>query len=280
MGKEYLLIVATDRLSTHNIVHESLIPMKGQVLTALTVFWLTQIFPLLGLRHHLVAYGKDIFDYLPGKPSDYPADLDLRAIVVERLSVLPIEFIFRGYMSGSFYDKYYSKGIVNPYGITLPTGLQLMSKLSSVIFTPTEKSETDDPLESASVLNRWPEACELAYNAFYLTRMRLRGRGFEQIDGKYEIGVDSAGNFYVVDEIGTPDSCRFCSPKSIVVGSEPPWLDKQIARDAAVKIWGKGPKRPLVFSADIIEGLSGTYLKMFAGITDFSLTRFHQNFFN
>ena len=120
-----LLVVATDRVSTHNVVHESAISHKGEALTALTVFWMAEQF--VAINTHLIAWGRNIYNYLPAVAGDYPADLHLRAIVVEKLEMFPVEFIFRSRMAGSLWKDYYKKKLPNPYGLTLSTGLQLMA---------------------------------------------------------------------------------------------------------------------------------------------------------
>lgn len=275
-GQELMLIVATDRLSTHNIVHDSLIPEKGAVLTALTVHWLTNVFSRVGIRHHLVASGREIYKYIGGDLKDYPSDLHLRGIVVRKLTVLPIEFIFRARLGGSLFEKFYSKGLPNPYGLKLQSGLQLMSQFPEPIFTPTEKSETDDPLNADDVLRKYPAACALARNAFLRARNILLVKGTDTIDGKLEVAIDADGDPVLVDEIITPDSSRFCESNSIVLGSEPPYLDKQIARDEAVKMWGKGTRCPLTFSSDLVYELTRTYLRIFARITGWSLEAFQE----
>jgi phosphoribosylaminoimidazole-succinocarboxamide synthase len=271
-----LLIVATDRLSTHNVVHESPIPKKGEVLTALTVHWLAEVFPSANIRHHLIAFGSAIEDYIDGNLGDYPADLRLRGIVVEKLHVIPIEFIFRAHLGGSLFEKFYSKGLPNPYGIELPQGLSLMSELPDIAFTPTEKSETDDPLKAADVLERYPEACALARKAFVVGRHHLRSRGINLLDGKKEVGLSADGPV-IIDEVLTPDSCRLSPSNAVVVGQEPPYADKQIARDEAIKMWGRGPRCPLTFSPSVINRLTSTYLGIFARITGSSLDMFQRS---
>ena len=271
-----MLIVATKRLSTHNIVHVSEIPYKDQVLTALTVFQLKDLLEKAGIRHHLVAYGTDIYRYLPGKRSDYPSDLHHRAIVVKKLKVIPVEFIFRGYLAGSLFDKFYSKGRPNPYGVLLEPGLQLMTQFPVPLFTPTEKSATDDPLDATETITKYSGAFDLSLTVFKIARNHLNNLGLELVDSKFEVGFDAEGNLTVADEIVTPDSSRFCDLLEIKIGQNPPWLDKQIARDAAERIWGTGKKYPLEFSPEIVRKLSETYLEIFRRITGFSLQEFQQ----
>lgn len=266
-----LLVVATQRLSTHNVIHRSEVPFKDQVLTALTVFWATNTLSPNQIRHHVVAHGRKIYDFLPGSPSDYPDDLHYRAIVVQKLTMVPVEFIYRSYLTGSLYKEYYSKQLPNPYRIHLPEGLKKMSPFTSPIFTPTEKSENDDPIDSAMTRSMFSSASDISEKVFYLTQLRLRHVGLELVDSKLEIGYDGTGRVVVADEIVTPDSSRFVEHSSIKLGEEPPWLDKQIARDEAERIWNGGPKAPLTFLPDVVSKVSSTYLSIFRRITGMEL---------
>lgn len=276
----HLLIVATDRLSTHDIIHRCNVLHKGEVLTALTVFWITQ---LLGsdtrINHHLKAYGKEIYDYLPGQRADYPDDLHYRAIIVRRLDMIPVEFIYRSYLSGSLFKKYYSIGIDNPYGVELGKNLKLMCRFRTPVFTPTEKSATDDPLRSLNVRHYHPAASEMTLRAFSLIQAYLRSRNIVLIDGKFEAGKFLESDTVAVgDEIATPDSSRFCEFSEIKEGKDPSWLDKQIARDEAERIWGSEPKRPLAFGPELVDKLSDTYRRLLARITDLDLQEFQNQY--
>ncbi|HUD04005.1 MAG TPA: phosphoribosylaminoimidazolesuccinocarboxamide synthase [Candidatus Paceibacterota bacterium] len=273
-----LLIVATQRLSTHNVIHLSEVPYKDQVLTALTIFWLTSLLGKVGIPHHLVAFGTDIYTYLPGKRSDYPADLHYRAIIVKKLSMVPVEFIYRGYLAGSLYKGFHSKGLPNPYGITLERGLPLMTQFPAPIFTPTDKSETDEPLDAQETSMRYPDPSRVSLQTFMLTRNHLRSRGVELVDSKFEVGIDQFGIATIADEIATPDSSRFCEFSAIEPGKEPPWFDKQIARDEAERVWDKAEKCPLKFSSEIIQKLSDTYLGICSQITGDGLQSFQRQY--
>lgn len=273
---DLLLVVATDRLSTHNVIHESVVPGKGEVLTALTIFWLIDVLEEVMVPHHLVAYGKKIFDYLPGTPADYPSDLCYRAIVVRKYDVHMVEFIHRAYMAGSLW-RTYSKGLPDPYDLNLPAGLRLMSRFKSPIFTPTEKSETDDPLRSSSVRSMYLMATRLSERVFEYTRIILNRAGLEMVDSKFEIGVDHHGQAVLVDEVATPDSSRFCLLCAVKEGEEPPWFDKQLARAEAERIWGAGPKVPLAFSPEIIEKISSRYRSLFSLVTRQELGQFQKD---
>jgi len=218
----------------------------------------------------------DIFDFLPGDRSDYPEGLHHRAIVVKELQMIPIEFIIRAYLTGSLWKKFYAKGLPNPYGIKISDGLSNMSEFASPIFTPTDKSDTDDPVNSLEIEQKYPEACYIARETFRRIRNRLRQRRIEVADTKLELGLDSQGQVCVGDEVVTPDSSRFCDLQEIKVGTESPWLDKQIARDEAERIWAGGVKYPLEFDEQIIQKLSETYQGIFSKITMMSLEDFQR----
>lgn len=277
--QDELLIVATNRLSTHNVVHKSEVPHKGKVLTALTIFWLTDILKKAGIQNHLVAYGADIYNHIGGH-CYYPEDLHHRAIVVRRLSMIPVEFIYRGYLVGSLYKNYYKKNFANPYGIALESGLSMMSVFPEPIFTPTDKSETDEPLIASETLSRYPGAFSLSFHAFVLIRDHLRSLGLELVDSKFELGTDHDGKVVLADEVATPDSSRFCELSEIKLGVEPPWSDKQVARDEAERIWVGGEQYPLEFNSEIIHKLSETYLRIFHRITGLELGAFQHKRLN
>ncbi len=267
---ELLLTVATDQVSTHNIVHRSLVPKKGWTLTALTVFWMNEQLP--NIKTHLVAFGNGIFKYLPRQ--NYPEDLLLRGIVIRKLTMIPVEFIFRSRMAGSLWKDYYQKGMPNPYGLELPPGLQLMSPFEHTMFTPTDKSETDDPLNAVATVQLYPDAYQLALKAYEMGRAFADRRGIEIIDGKFEVGIDSDGQIVLADECLTPDSCRFVKSDGIVVGQEPAWLDKQYLREEAERVWAGGKKTPIVFSPSVIRGTTLRYEAIVHALTDTSLDMF------
>ena len=267
-----LLVVATDRVSTHNVVHESAISHKGEALTALTVFWMAEQF--VAINTHLIAWGRNIYNYLPAVAGDYPADLHLRAIVVEKLEMFPVEFIFRSRMAGSLWKDYYKKGFPNPYGLTLSTGLQLMSPFEELIFTPTDKSDVDDPLKAADVVARYPGACEGARNVYEKGRNFAATKGVAIIDGKFEVGLRGDGRVCLGDECLTPDACRFVWADEITVGQEPSWLDKQYLREEAERLWNGGKKVPLSFSTKVCAETSLRYGEIVGALTGRSLKEY------
>ncbi len=246
------VIDTTDRVSTHDIPHLSLIPDKGQILLALTLFWEQKLKHQFGVHTHTRAFGREIYDYLP--KGEYPSDFHLHAIIADNAEMLPWELIYRARMAGSLWNKYYSKGLPNPYGLKLPEGMQLMEKFPAIIFTPTDKSKTDDPVNSAAVTLQERSAVRSMGTYYEWMRNFALERGTDIIDFKGEMGFIN-GMRVMADEWGTPDCCRFVDAKSIVIGEEPKWLDKEYLRQEALSIWkreGKG-RFPVTFSPAAIQ---------------------------
>jgi phosphoribosylaminoimidazole-succinocarboxamide synthase len=271
---QYLIVVATDRVSTHNVVHLNDVPRKGEVLTALTLYWADLL--MQKHEHHIIACGQKIKDFMPSFVSVDPSFWN-RAILVRKLEMIPVEFIFRGYMTGSLW-KSYSKGEPDPYGLALPEGLQEMSKLDQLIFTPTDKSEDDDPLVSTDVIIDYTDASNQCALLYLYIRAKLNRVGIEMIDSKFEVGESPhcSGLPIIADEFGTPDSSRFCELSEIQEGSTPTWLDKQVLRDEAEMFWNGGKKAPVQFSSEAIERTTKLYLNIFERITGKSLDEFQK----
>ncbi|MFC1615111.1 phosphoribosylaminoimidazolesuccinocarboxamide synthase [Patescibacteria group bacterium] len=265
------LIVATNAISTHNVAHKSLVPDKGQLLNALSIFW--KLEALKDVRTHIVAFGWDIYKHLP-KGRSYPDDLHLRAVVVKVLDMVPVEFIYRDRLAGSLYDKFYTKGLPNPYGIELEQGLQLMHKFDTPIFTPTDKSETDEPLNSSDVALKYSEATSITRNVYELGFDYAKARGIDIIDTKEEGGYAEDGEFYLGDEWLNGDSSRFVASDAIIVGKMPPWQDKEIARQWAIKHWAGGKKVPLEFPDVVLQQTSAAYHGIFEQLTGGTLEQF------
>lgn len=252
-----LVIVMSDRLSTHNVVHRSLIEHKGFSLAIMTVFF-AGCFADHAIPHHIVAWGRRIFDYLP--KGEYPSDFHLRAFVVDAADVIPNEFIFRSRMGGSLWDKFVSKGKPNPYGISIPENARLMQLFNPPLFTPTDKSETDDPVQAERLREDHPQAVTLALKAYRVGMQEAQYAGIEVVDTKFELGYRKRdGALMLVDEWLTPDSSRYVYSSAIKMGENPRWLDKQYVRDEAEQTWGAGPRVPLEFSPEICETTSKLY---------------------
>lgn len=232
----------------------------------MTVFWLTGL--LKDLPNHLVAWGRKIYDYLPaGLEEKYP-DLHYRTVIVRQLDMTPREFIFRRYLTGSLLKAYQQSE--DPYGLKLPMGLQEMSCFrKELLFTPTEKTESDDPVDSSKTWVSFPEETRLTKMSFTKVENFLEHRDIALIDSKEEAGRNKINKRVALgDELFTPDSSRFAWLKDIKEGVSPPFLDKQIVRDEAERLWKGGKKVPLEFSPTVTNKTGGVYCNLLSHVTD------------
>jgi phosphoribosylaminoimidazole-succinocarboxamide synthase len=217
-----LLIVATDRISAYDHVLASTIPDKGRVLTALSVWWFERLGDL-GPNHVL--------------STDVPGPVRGRALLCERLDMVPVECVARGYLTGSGLDDYRTAGSV--CGVPLPAGLVDGSRLPSPIFTPATKAELGE--HDVNVDFGYVERLVGAEIAADLRRLTLdvyargealaRERGIVLADTKLEFGRRADGTLVLADEVLTPDSSRFWPLDAWQPGRAQPSFDKQYVRD-------------------------------------------------
>jgi len=233
-----LLVVATDRVSIFDFVLGALIYHKGEVLTALTVFWLTRV--LTGVRHHMLAYGSQIDRYLPMQLQGN-RELMRRALVVEKHLMLELECIARGYLTGSGWTAYQETtakdGVGKVCGIELPAGLHDGSPLEPAIFTPTTKAKVghDEHVDREWARKQhgmWPE--KLTLNLYSRAFAYAYERGIILADTKFEFSAQGV----LADEVLTPDSSRFWDVDAYRTYQQrkvsPPGFDKEPLRQ-----WGK-----------------------------------------
>jgi phosphoribosylaminoimidazole-succinocarboxamide synthase len=255
-----LLMVASDRISTYDVVHPTPIPDKGKVLTALSVFW----FELTGDRvpHHLVSATEDVPDEVRG-----------RALSVMKLDMVPVECVVRGYLTGSGWKDYQATGAVA--GITLPDGLQDSAQLPEPIFTPSTKAdvghdETIDFDRAAEIVGDralMEQLRDLSITLYSTAAEHARTRGVILADTKFEFGFDADGVLRVGDEVLTPDSSRFWPADTYEVGRPQPSFDKQYVRDwASGTGWDKKPPAPAI-PADVVAGTRARYIEAYETIT-------------
>lgn len=271
-----ILPYTTNRISTHNHVHLTEIPLKGECLTALVIFFMKKLEEEFGVQTHMVAYGKGILEYLP-KGFPVTDDIFKRSFVARVLDMISYEFIGRDFMCGSLFDKHYSKGLENPYGLILPEGLQFMSPLNPRIFTPTLKNENDDPVFSSVVMQEEPEACDIFFRAYDILREYLFRCGYTIVDMKGELGRDrSSQAIRIGDEIGTLDCMRIVRNGGIVVGQEPVWQDKQVVRDEVMAVCSaRGVKPcPIELSPETVKKTTHLYLETTGNILKMGLEEF------
>lgn len=233
-----LLMVASDRISTYDVVHPTVIPDKGHVLTAISAFWFARTADIVA--NHLVSATDGI-----------PDDLRGRALRVRRLEMLPVECVVRGYLAGSAWKDYERTGAVA--GIDLPPGLREGERLLAPIFTPSTKAtEGHDETITFAQMRELVGSADLAERlqstsiAIYeRCAEHARARGILLADTKLELGLAPGGELTLGDELCTPDSSRFWPAASHAPGSNPPSYDKQYVRDWAVGTgWDKRPPAP------------------------------------
>jgi phosphoribosylaminoimidazole-succinocarboxamide synthase len=255
-----LLLVASDRISTFDVVLPTEIPDKGRVLTGLSAFWFARTGELVA--NHLLAIRSDG-----------------RSLECKRLEMLPIECVVRGYLAGSGWKDYGASGEV--CGHVLPAGLRESDRLPEPIFTPATKAETghDENItrEQAAELvgeerQREVEATSLALYGF--ASDYAAERGILIADTKFEFGIDESGQLVLADEAFTPDSSRFWPADEYEPGRPQPSYDKQFVRDYCESLgWDKtdpGPELP----ADVVAGTRARYVEAFERLTELSFDRY------
>ena len=253
LDDERLLLVASDRISTFDVILPTEIPDKGRVLTGLSAFWFAltrEIVP-----NHLLALRDDG-----------------RSLECRRLKMLPVEVVVRGYLSGSGWKDYLATGSV--CGHTLPAGLVESDRLPQPIVTPATKAvsghdENIDAVTAAKLVGaeRWAEVEAVALALYDFASKHAEARGIILADTKFELGLDEAGMLVLGDEALTPDSSRFWPADEYAPGGPQPSYDKQFVRDYCESLgWDKtdpGPEVP----AEVVAGTRSRYVEAFELLT-------------
>lgn len=264
---DHLLIVTTDRLSAYDVVLPNPVPMKGHVLTQISLFWFQMMADLV--ENQLTDLGIDdvVTDSVVAAP------LRNRSLVVRRLKPLPIEAVVRGYLIGSGWRDYVATGSTS--GIDLPSGLEQAAKLPQTMFTPASKAEAGDHDENISfddvigligerLANKVRELSIAIYER--AARFALE-RGIIIADTKFEFGLDDSDRLFLIDEVLTPDSSRFWPVDGYRTGISPPSFDKQFVRDYLDTLdWDRtapGPELP----ADVVLRTSEKYQEAYTRLT-------------
>jgi phosphoribosylaminoimidazole-succinocarboxamide synthase len=253
LDDERLLLVASDRISTFDVVLPTAIPDKGRVLTGLAAFWFARTRAIC--PNHLLAL----------RP-------DGRSTECRRLEMLPVECVVRGYLSGSGWKDYRASGLV--CGHRLPAGLRESDRLPEPIFTPATKAQSghDENItreQAARIVGaeRFAEAERLSIALYRFAAAYALERGIIIADTKFEFGADRTGRLVLGDEALTPDSSRFWPADQYAPGGPQPSYDKQYVRDYCEKIgWGKtypGPELP----PDVVAGTRRRYVEAFEQLT-------------
>ena len=269
VDSDHLLIVTTDRMSAFDVVLPNPIPGKGEVLTQLSEFWFEKTQSIVS--NHMTD-DLELVDLL-----DSPDQLDYfskRSMIVKRLNPLPIEAVVRGYLIGSGWKDYQATGSV--CGIELEEGLQMAQKLPEPIYTPATKAEVGEHDENISyektvdligeeLANR---VRQIAIDIYNFGVIHAREKGIIIADTKFEFGLDSDGELYLIDEVLTPDSSRFWAIENYELGSSPPSFDKQYLRDYLETLdWDKtapGPELP----QEVIDNTASKYKNAFRQIAE------------
>ncbi len=250
---EYLLIVATDRISAFDVIMPNPIPGKGEILTKLSEFWFRQMADIIG--NHLVT--TDVEQY-PAECRPHRDVLKGRSMLVKKAKPLPVECIVRGYISGSAWKDYSDGKPVS--GIHLPAGLKESSKLPEPVFTPSTKApegEHDMPIsqeEMARIIGKelTDRIIEVSLAIYKRADAIANSVGIIIADTKMEFGM-MGGELILIDEVLTPDSSRFWPLDDYAEGRGQKSYDKQFLRDYLLSLkWNQKPPAPELPS-DIIE---------------------------
>ena len=253
LDEERLLLVASDRISTFDVVLPTEIPDKGRLLTGVSAFWFARTSDLC--PNHLLGLRAD------GRSSE-----------CRRLEMLPLECVARGYLSGSGWSDYRRTGAV--CGQALPAGLHESEQLPEALFTPATKAQTghDENItrEQAAELvgpERLAEVERLTLLLYGYASAHTATRGIILADTKFEFGLDHDGTLVLADEAFTPDSSRFWPADGYAPGGPQPSFDKQFVRDYCETLgWDKsapGPELP----TEVVEGTRARYVEAFELLT-------------
>jgi phosphoribosylaminoimidazole-succinocarboxamide synthase len=253
LDPDRLLLVASDRISTFDVVLPTEIPDKGRVLTGLSAFWFRRTEAIC--PNHLLRL----------RP-------DGRSTECRRLEMLPLECVVRGYLAGSGWKDYRRTGQTS--GHVLPEGLRESDRLPEPIFTPSTKATEghDENIDSAAAAKlvgeeRLREVERVSIELYRFASSHAAERGILIADTKFEFGVDPAGALVLADEAFTPDSSRFWPADEYEPGRPQPSFDKQYVRDYCETLgWNKtapGPQLP----AEVVAGTRRRYADAFERLT-------------
>ncbi|MFY9513274.1 MAG: phosphoribosylaminoimidazolesuccinocarboxamide synthase [Rubrivivax sp.] len=272
VGKDRILMVASDRLSAFDVVLSDPIPGKGEILTRMALFWFEKL-------QHIVPNHLTGDDPVSVVAPDEVAQVRGRSMLVKRLQPLPVEAVVRGYLAGSGWKEYQQNGEV--CGVALPPGLQLASRLPAPIFTPATKAEAGEhdeniPFERMRQMigaELADQVRTVAIRLYEAAAAHALTRGIIIADTKFEFGLDADGTLTLMDEVLTPDSSRFWDRRTWREGKNPASYDKQAIRDwlEAVRIdgqpWNKRPPAPAL-PADVAAASAGRYGEACRVLTD------------
>ena len=258
-----LLFVASDRISAFDVIMANGIPDKGEVLARISLFWFDWLKDTV--KNHLIT--ADVSEF-PEPFNQYPEQLAGRSMLVKKTKVLPVECIVRGYITGSGWKEYQSKGTV--CDIVLPTGLKQCDKLPGPLFTPSTKAELGlhdeniSPEKAESIIGKEAAAFVAAKSIEIYTKAAdyAAKRGIILADTKFEWGYDG-NDIILIDEVLTPDSSRFWPADKYQPGHDQESFDKQFVRNYLESIdFNKQPPGPEL-PQEVIEQSRLKYIEAF-----------------
>ncbi|EGU83957.1 phosphoribosylaminoimidazole-succinocarboxamide synthase [Fusarium oxysporum f. sp. raphani 54005] len=267
--KNTLLFVASDRVSAYDAVLKNPIPDKGKILTLVSAHWfqvLTERIP--GLRTHFIS-----LDIPEGVTPEEAKTIKDRSMVVKKLSVIKIESIVRGYLTGSAFKEYKQKGTV--HGIPVEPGMEEAQKFKQPLWTPSTKADAGEHDENIHPDEAWKEVGdretadrvkELSLKIYEEAAKYAEERGILLADTKFEFAKDGEGNIYLVDEVLTPDSSRFWPAAGYMPGRDQDSFDKQFIRNWLTKEGLKG-KEGVELPQDIVQATADRYREAFLMLT-------------
>lgn len=263
----FLLFIATDRISAFDVVMNEAIPYKGIILTKISKFWMEK-------TKHIVPnhYITDKVEEFPFESQEYYDQLNGRSMLVRKCKPLPIEAIVRGYIAGSGWKEYKQNRTI--CGIPLPEGLSEFQKLHEPLYTPSTKEEIGHDVNvnfeyTVNILGNElaTRVKELSIRLFSFAERFLNNNGIILADTKFEFGIDEDGGLILIDELLTPDSSRFWLMEDYAPGKPQYNFDKQVLRDFLESSgWNKMPPPPSL-PLEIISRISEKYKEAYFRIT-------------
>jgi phosphoribosylaminoimidazole-succinocarboxamide synthase len=259
LGDE-LLIVASDRISTYDVVHPTPIPDKGSVLTGVSTFWFERTTDIVA--NHVISVTDGVPDEARG-----------RGMVVRKLKMLPVECVVRGYITGSGWKDYQATGKVS--GHTLPEGLRESDRLPEPLFTPSTKADVghDEAIDFEGAVALIGDRAlaervrDVSLALYDHAAEHARANGIILADTKFELGLDGDGELTIGDEMCTPDSSRFWPADQYEPGRGQPSFDKQYVRDWASSTgWDRNPPAPPI-PDDVVARTREKYVEAYERIT-------------
>lgn len=279
VGDDALLMIASDRVSAFDVVLPQAIPLKGEVLTQVTAWWLKQLEDE-GIDHHLIAIDPDEIIARVPTLAETKTAWTRRSMLVRRTDPVMVECVIRGYISGSAWKEYKAQGTLA--GEALPEGLVESDRLQPSVFSPATKAveghdenitfDTVVELEGTDAAHWLRDTSQAVYEFGVRT---AEDRGIILADTKFEFGRDPSGRMLLIDEVLTPDSSRYWPADQYAPGRGQPSLDKQPIRDFLDGLtgWDRTPPGPDL-PDEVVAETTRRYLEIFRRLTGVELRDF------